>query len=416
MDLNYYTTRIDGIDHFNGVHTLISPDIFLTPLRWAVGGKRYTVCKVISDESMEFSHLYRFSSSSKLASVMYKITGVALTLLLFPIVLLGIHLKNKKATPALQESFQLLSTLETTSPLLYRDKFSLAPIPINIEKELKAWPIVDFQKTIINKWEEVGKGSENYESIKNQLTGWLYNRVPLPSKYTFISEKLASIACKELQGYLKFIAICLDNETDSNLAEQVIMNLSQASSVCSPTWLEVAKEQCYKLKSADSQKERLLRFVQIIKEELIIDFAQKNFSGGWHPINFVRAKVGKEFGLKIQSRKFDQTIQDDAYKKINEIFLKNLFYQVYSTDVLIEMLADKINLDNSHTNGYDQKLGEMLDRCAEREARKQVDFDEELFDPAMYVIEHFYDVANGKYSLNRKGALQLLMEIGLVGC
>ncbi len=148
---------------------------------------------------------------------------------------------------------------------------------------------------------------------------WIKDSVPYPEKYSFINAKVGALAAESLQLYLKAIAARLSELKSPKKTEQVLVELNKASKVCAPTWLEVAKREYVNLYVASDAENRILKYIQEIKEEIIQDFINRIPGAHWNKLNEVRWAAGQELGLDDSLTKYDATV---SYQKKNET--KNL--------------------------------------------------------------------------------------------
>lgn len=407
MEFNYYITRV------NGVGSCEFADLFITPLRWLLNGKEYTVIRKVSDDSLDYSHTLRDASLSKCERVVKRILGFLGTVFLFPLVLIGFIAKRITENEYSKEDYAMTESIrDFTGPSLLRDKISKSPLPI-------ASPTLVVSNThnidsIVTIWEKVGKTHVDYDKIRNHLDDWLKNTVPVPDKYTFISQKRAPQAAADLQNYLgHIIQIIEDGKISDDRAEQVILALYDASIVCPPTWLEVALKQYEILKGGDGAEQRVLNYVQQIKEDLIIDFTSTLEDVEWHALNYMRWLVGKELGLDVSHLKYDSAVINKIIPQYSKSVCLKIFHEHYTPDALINGMITKINLDK--LGNFDPELALYLENAGVKKAKEEgIDVDSDEFDSAMYVLESYYVEKDGGYMINELGATQLLIETGLM--
>ncbi len=109
---------------------------------------------------------------------------------------------------------------------------------------------------------------------------------------------LPSTFYDDMDLYLNNIIQHLEREPKKR--RDVLIALSEAADVCPPTWYETAKKQLTLLTCPNSGEVQLVYWIQEIKEEIILSFAQSNFETNWHALNYVRFHVGEELGLNME--------------------------------------------------------------------------------------------------------------------
>lgn len=411
INLDYYTTRVDGIG------SVPIADFLLTPVRWMVNGKHYHVVRKVSESEFPYSHTLKPATISKTEKIAKIILGTLGTILLFPLVLVGFGIKICTRNQYSLENYfyakSVAENLDTAEPSILHNTLNQAPLVISVPKKVSKKISLE---ELLSIWDKVGKNNSNYEEVKNHLNEWITESVPNPEKYNYISEKIAPEAAADLQRYLRLIIKELQSSKHNNdTAERVILSLFDASKVCSPTWLEVAIKEYRTLKGGGGQRQRILRYVQEIKEEIILDWARKNIPDGhWHILNYARWLMGKELGLDTSHISYDAAAQQKEDGIFTKEMCRGLFFEHYTTEYLIEALIEKINYDNN--GNYDQELGKILGSILETEAKNEgIDTEDEDWDVAMKTLEKYFDQKDGKYYLNTSGTQAILKHYKLIG-
>ncbi len=264
-------------------------------------------------------------------------------------------------------------------------------------------------------WDKVAEKNDKDKEIRARLEAWLRDEVTDPSKYNHIQADLAPQAAKELQAYLSFLLNEMDKSKYSDEQRRnILLRLYEASNVCSPTWLEVAKNECINLQGGNTGKQVMLRFVQAAKESLILEVAGKQYPNAqWHALNLVRKLAGKELGLDTSTVDFDSAAYDDG------TFTKEMILKIFHDHCTAEALINRVHglmiaahLDPKD-NGLDSRLSDLLSSRARKDAAaKGEDPDSDAFDEALYVVENFYTKKNKKYIIKKEAVELLLIEIG----
>jgi hypothetical protein len=411
MELNYLTTRIDGIGSVSFADDLI------TPLRWLVNGKHYRAVRKVSDQSFTYMGICQNAPEKKIAHIAKHILGFLGTIIALPFLLIGLAIKVYTANEYSKENYAFVQSIKTSnSPTLFMDKFSKAPARFPLtDKEKNEIETIKLEE-LLNKWEAVGKNSSNYQTVKDQLTEWIHAKVPNPSTYNFINKNVSENAAIDLQQNIKLIIMHMKGKED-DLVEKIILSLYDASTVCAPTWVEVAKKEAENLRGIGGPEQRLLRHIQNIKEELILDFVQQTLDREWHSVNYARWIIGEKFGLDTSTINYDSAVTYKPDPQFNKSACEHIFYELYTKEELIQRLVCKINLDNlGSNNGLDQDLGSLLGACADRIAQESgVNINDEEYESSTYVMDRFYDKKDQMHSINAYGVEQLLIQIQLMG-
>ncbi len=179
--------------------------------------------------------------------------------------------------------------------------------------------------------------------------------------------------------------------------KDVLKALAEAANACPPTWYEAAKKQLQLLVSPNVGEVQLLHWIQDMKEELILLFAQNTLGSEWHALNYVRHHVGVELGLSREGLNNDQYFQREEDSRFTKGFIINVFKANFHTDNLITVLQMKIN-ETYQVYFYDM----LKDAIAARGVK----------DAASYVAENFYE--NDYVTMKRNGVIMLLKIIGYV--
>ncbi len=106
--------------------------------------------------------------------------------------------------------------------------------------------------------------------------------------------------------------------------------------VCVPTWYEETRRAYMRLsKLNESPEDTLLRLVERVKEELILDGAQRLKGVHWNALNYVRHHVGKEIGLDPTLAAGDNYATQPIKWPFTKGFCKSWFYDLYTVDALV---------------------------------------------------------------------------------
>ncbi|MEZ5315612.1 MAG: DUF1539 domain-containing protein [Chlamydiales bacterium] len=90
----------------------------------------------------------------------------------------------------------------------------------------------------------------------------------------------------DITVYLQNLIAILNKKP--NKKRSVLIALAEASSVCPPTWYEIARREVLSLLNIHSPEDQLLQWIQEMKEEIILNVVQNKIRSDWHGINFIR--------------------------------------------------------------------------------------------------------------------------------
>lgn len=415
--MTYFITRVD---HSGG----ISPaDALLSPARWLCGGRSYTV---LQDESGTYSHAVSYGRVNIFTEMVQRIIGFLATVLLSPLILVGLLVKHLSSSDREAYGFIQMCT-EQKIPMLRYDALSLRPVSTSLSADEVAKLEAIEYVTLCDVWNRVGKQSENPAVVRNQLENWLEKQVPYTSTYTHIPPNELENAKIVLERNLKVIALaCADPMVADSLKEEALGRLYAASLVCSPTWVEESDALALLFKKANTPIQKLLRWVQQVKEDLILTFIQREKFAHWHGLNYARYIMGRECGLNYEAAAFDGTVFNAVGAPSKSECLE-LFVQFFSPQVFIEALTKKIRFANpikGEENGSDADINSLLAECADEHAKAAgIDIQHKDYDSAIYVLNAFYDkdipeeghTQQQKYRINEEGVKQLLIQTGFLG-
>jgi hypothetical protein len=434
MCLEKINTRIVVYNDKSILNNFIMPlvETPLTLLQWVTNGKTYYITL---EDNKDPSTLYKDKeTTSKITRACKKIFGTIAIIFLFPIVGLALFIKIIILnTENSKENYNYIK-IHKNFPILVKNNFSKVPQNLKpSKKELRDSENINIKK-ILTLWDKVGKKHLSYEEIKNHLNTWLNDVVPNPKKYTHIDEKLAPLAAKQLEKNLKLIInLITTKDIHNDKLEETILNLYSSSKVCSPTWIEVVDQE-YKKHKGGSVEDRILMYVQKIKEETILAFSQKILNLEWHSLNYMRQLFKNELGLgevlydTITILKWYQYILISLgitfgqYERFSKKNCRIFFYRNFSHERLIKQLEKKINMDT--LGNCDPDISTYLESCAIKHAKKEgIDVTSNDFDSANYVYENFYETKKvitpkGKekiqFLINYDGATEILIKLGLL--
>lgn len=303
---------------------------------------------------------------------------------------------------------------------LKKDRIFHAP------KEIKVETKVDLKhinlKKFIEIWEKVGRSHLQYEAIKADLTDWITNQIGDSTKYTHIPAKSVNEARIQLENYLRSIIDHFDHsDVDDSIKERIILRLVDASKVCSPTWIEVArKEYTYLINGLDTESDYeqiLLEYVQSAKEDWILSIIARMYPDAhWNGLNYVRWLIGKQLGLAPGV--YDSTVSEEIIEGLPAEACLQIFYTQFTGEELIRRVTAKICLDNDHpkSNGLDQRLTTILEICGNKLAAiNREDIASDDFDIAMFCLNNFYNlIGTNKYQINELAVEFMLSELGII--
>ncbi len=409
MEFDYFITRIDT----NNTNTA---DLLITPLRWLVGGRRYMA---IRNGRSEFSHAIAYEKSHPLINVVKRIVGLIGTVVLFPIVGIGLALKAYQISDISKENYAYITSITTNNKAKFLSKkaISIAPTPIPMLPQNDPQVIAADLQELVNLWSSAGKDHSEFQEISNQIRSWVTDTVPDPSKYNYISQETAPAASAELQYYLKLLIIELKAKNNQDITERVILELINASKKCSPTWLEVATREYRKLKSGNLVNQQILQYLREVKEDLIMEYANKNEQDSqWHVINYARWILGDEFGLDRSHLDYDSVIQQKVLEDYPKEKCREIFYSIFKLEEITPRIQAKIEMEYAGTNLSIQFYGQTLSEIADKHAASSgVDIESDNYDSLLYSMSTFFDLRDDKhYILNNTGVEALLEILGIV--
>lgn len=189
--------------------------------------------------------------------------------------------------------------------------------------------------------------------------------------------------------------------------KDILIELAQASTVCFPTWNEVARRLFDEINNQDESADvKLLRAVQNYKEDMILEFFQKETDAEWHVLNAVRNAIGNELGLNARLAEHDVYAERaNTIPSFEKKFIKNILLNQYdNANRLVCGVYTKINQSKYDVSYYTYMV----------EAIKQ----RGIVNAEDYVARHFYEKydQDGEeiYNINKAGVNFMLKMIGVL--
>lgn len=395
--MSYLITRVDWNNQCS------TADRCLTPLRWLCGGRSYVV---IESQQTGKIGAYTHERLNVFTQIVLALIGLLATIILFPMVLLGMAYKAASSNERLGNEC-VERCLQRGLPVIRLDQLSIRPKSIALTDT--EWEKIDQVKydNLVTIWDEVSSGmnSETQRAKKRELKNWLEKEVPDTSTYTHIPVDQLETTKILLERNLRFITCkCQDPETSFEKKRDVLGRLCLVAAkdvregVCTPTWVEVTDAIYEELKDAGGYREKVLRWVQAVKEDLLLLWHPAQH---WNFLNSVRALIGFECGLRYEMANYDDTVGLYRIVENKEQVLKR-FLADFTIDSLIKGLIPKIRKDT--TGAFDHDLNVILGR--------RIPSDVE--DETAYLLKTFYDEEDGKYYINETGVKELLLAMELV--
>jgi hypothetical protein len=277
----------------------------------------------------------------------------------------------------------------------------LAPPPIQIPQELESDRSIDI-RVLSKKFNQLQIPNDRSfgQTSKQDCLRLLCNSIASESANIYPDEpEKRKLFCKQLSIYLKGIIKKLESgEVSQEKERDLLMELAESSTRCSPTWLEDAGRLLAELSGQGETVEvKLLRFIQEYKEAIILQFCQKEVDAQWHSLNFVRNILGHELGLNTVLNALDPYAADSD-PAFSKKLSRWLFLQRYeNVNPLISSIQTNINKQN-----YDQTYYDFLVNVIKQQ---------NIANPQDYVATHFY---NEDYKLTAAGVNLMLRSVGVL--
>lgn len=432
---------------FDGTKANFISNLFMQPTQGLFDGRSYFV---YFNEEGDFSHICFNEVTSRVITLLKTFTGLIHTsFCLFNIIGLAMKTISYHAEPN-EAYFFAEGAVNGHHKWPMINMAAMRTLPPKIEptaKELKA--IQSLKLTdLLTIWDAASSSHAQAKKIHQDLKGWLSHIVPKPEKYNYISQKVAPLASAKLTRTLLLIIHQLQtlSHLTSDQKERFILRIYDKAFftseelhtrlvppnaplarrvTCSPTWIEVAEQVYKELKGAGAVQDRLLHYLQQIKEDIIYETSEDiqrrypTYNIEWHGLNIGRTLIGREIALDRSNLQFDSTFHFNLFEglafKYPALFL---FYRHCSPQGLKDRLIKKIALDHQgiHTNGLDQDLMLFLKPDAQKHALAcKINPEDADFDLARYVMETYFeqDSTTNKYQVNDLGAQALLNRIGI---
>lgn len=389
---SYFLTKMQGCGILND-----TADFLLAPLSAFYQGRAYHI--IYNEEKVIISAF----KQETVATRARKIQIFILTITLFPI-LVGCALKwLALKQSSLQEALTYVSAHK--EPLICEDTLHLAPQNVD-EIDFKSLQQQRYQpeelQELANIWVNLIETEAPETSDKQELYAKQYQLLALisdafsPEQFLFLPSFQQEEAAKKLQIYLYLILQEVkDDKMPSSKKFATLKELTKLASLCPPTWVEGTAKMYREIKGLTSARETLLRYVQAVKEEIILRKVQQ--TEDWNELNNVRADLGAEWGLDQTNMRFDALARQSGKRNLNLSQWRTYLQQNYTRDCLINGVESAINRQD-----YDSALAIELAKIE----KLRTD------DPHKAVLENYYE-ENGT-SINSRGVELLLQDIGLL--
>lgn len=272
---------------------------------------------------------------------------------------------------------------------------SLIPPKIIVPKESNINKSIDIKILLVKFKAAHPKQSNKYNSL-SALCEKVVNR----NASIYPNEKnKRDMFYQQLSMFLRGILQKIDSsDISKDRANDILMELAEASTVCYPTWLEVTGKIYAEVNGqVETAKVKILRLVQEYKESIILEFCQNEADYQWHALNFVRNILGVELGLNTSFNGFDEYVNNNDIA-FGANLVKWLFMQRYeNVNRLVDCVQTMINSKSYDASYYDF----MVDVVRQQGIQN----------PKDYVAGHFYSV-EGK--LNAVGSNFMLKACGVL--
>lgn len=211
--------------------------------------------------------------------------------------------------------------------------------------------------------------------------------------------------CGQTSMFLKGILNKIESGELTEEREKVILNeLALGSKACYPTWLQVSSKIYTELYGKqETAAIKLLRMVQEYKEDLILEFTQKQYKAQWHMLSLLRETQGKELGLNMHVNK-DAYSGSTHYSQESIEHLKKGFLELYQdVNRLVAAVLTKIE-----AQPYDSAYFDFMVEAVTKLGAKE---------PINFVRQHFYrEDPKDEYNLLLKpeGVHFMLRAVGIL--
>lgn len=337
MDVNFFTTAVQGSNIFNDV-----ADFLLSPVRLVAGEERSW--RVIKDEQTgQVVQATVDEVALRTYAIVHKLLAVMLGLMVVPIVIGAAF----KCVALLAGSYYDYEALQQMKPGLYLEANSLAVVPTVVKPKVETADETQLMDQLypltklLDHWAEVGKDRATYQQERLQLARWILV-APTPAPYAQWRCADPEGAAKQVEHQLKMILRELDKPISNDKKIKTLLDIIEKSSACAPTWVEFTDAIYMSFVSGDF-RDYVLRIVQQFKENLVLNYIQVQGGGfTWHSINAVRAFWGSSLGLRAQS-------ENDPYSCILDALcmtdFSDKFYSGYRLDRLVNFLEGEMHVD-----------------------------------------------------------------------
>jgi hypothetical protein len=188
-----------------------------------------------------------------------------------------------------------------------------------------------------------------------------------------------------------------------------LRKLDEAYKACQPTWLEGTKNVWNGLSGRDDYRNKLLGWVQDVKEEMIKEEVQINRNNSqWHGLSYARKHRGERYGLdmSLEIDRADNFMTYSAFHSPGQI--DDLFNNSYTESRLINGVMTRMHMEMEGYGDYNRcKFIDVLKQAVNDE---EFDVMEEFFET--YTVPNRYAGEVEDYRINAKGVMVLLMAIG----
>lgn len=277
----------------------------------------------------------------------------------------------------------------------------LAAPPIEIPEEDPANGAIDLG-VLVQKYERLPRVNRLMENGGSK--SWWLNRLCLhvslqdPQIFPDNPNKRREF-CQTISLFLKAIIRKMnDGEIPEDRQREILLELTEASTRCYPTWLEVSAKLFAEVNgTAETVPVKLLREIQSYKETLILNYGQNSIGADWHVLSYMRNILGEEFGLDTSLNQLDPYGAGHA-PSFGKSFCKWILLLLYgNSNHLISRIRDTIN-----SQDFDPSYHDFLKEILRNEGNEN---------PDDYVTENFFDE---DYKITFAGASCMLKSMGIL--
>jgi hypothetical protein len=205
--------------------------------------------------------------------------------------------------------------------------------------------------------------------------------------------------CQTVSLFLKAIIRKMnDGEISEDKQREILLELTEASTRCYPTWLAVsAKLFAEVCDNVETVQVKLLRHIQDYKETLILHYGQNSIEADWHVLSYMRNMLGAEFGLDTSLNQMDP-YGVGRVPSFGKSFCKWILLQLYgNSNHLVSRIQDTIN-----SQDFDPSYHDFLKEILRNQGNEE---------PDDYVTENFFDE---DYKITFAGVCCMLKSMGIL--